>query len=246
MSQSFVAYEPVNTLKPVAADVWIVDGPEIRMRYFGVRLPFPTRMTLVRLPGGGLWLHSPIEPDDALVERIAALGPVEYLVAPNTLHYWSIPAWHARFPQAQIHAAPGLVEQAKRELPPTRTLSADADVAWGGVIDQVLVTGSLLTEVDFFHRPSRTLILTDLIENFEPARVRSPVLRFVMRVFGAADPDGKAPYDMQWSFRRNRDLLRRAALQMIDWAPERVILAHGRWYPQDGTAELRRAFRWMV
>jgi hypothetical protein len=30
---------------------------------------------------------------------------------------------------------------------------------------------------------------------------------------------------------------------MIAWEPERVILAHGRWYDRAGAAELRRAFR---
>ena len=31
---------------------------------------------------------------------------------------------------------------------------------------------------------------------------------------------------------------------MLAWAPQRIIMAHGRWYPQDGVHELRRAFRW--
>jgi hypothetical protein len=33
---------------------------------------------------------------------------------------------------------------------------------------------------------------------------------------------------------------------MIAWNPERVILAHGRWYERDGAQELRRAFRWVL
>ena len=37
--------------------------------------------------------------------------------------------------------------------------------------------GSVMNEAVFLHRPSRTLILTDLIENFEPHRVRNPVYR---------------------------------------------------------------------
>ena len=45
-------YEPINTLKPVAPDVWIVDGPVIGMAYFGFHVPFTTRMTVVRLSDG--------------------------------------------------------------------------------------------------------------------------------------------------------------------------------------------------
>jgi hypothetical protein len=32
----------------------------------------------------------------------------------------------------------------------------------------------------------------------------------------------------------------------VAWQPERIILAHGRWYEKDGTEELRRAFRWLL
>jgi hypothetical protein len=32
---------------------------------------------------------------------------------------------------------------------------------------------------------------------------------------------------------------------MIGWQPERMILAHGRWYERDAVGELRRAFRWL-
>lgn len=106
--------------------------------------------------------------------------------------------------------------------------------------------GSLLTEVDFFHVPSRTLSLTDLIENFEPSRVRSRLLRWTRQVFGAADPDGKAPLDMQLSFYSNRRQVRAAAERMIQWEPERIVVAHGRCYETDAVAELQRAFRWVL
>jgi len=33
--------------------------------------------------------------------------------------------------------------------------------------------------------------------------------------------------------------------QMLDWQPEKIILAHGRCYETGGTDELRRAFRWL-
>jgi len=67
-------------------------------------------------------------------------------------------------------------------------------------MDQVLIQGGVLTEVDFFHRPSRTLILADLIENFELKRIRSWLVRWLVRLGGAVDPDGKAPVDLRLSF----------------------------------------------
>ena len=98
-------------------------------------------------------------------------------------------------------------------------------------------------EVVFFHPRSRTLVLTDLIETFEASRL-SRRFRWLARLAGVLDPDGKAPIRLRRTFRRGRPQLRAAVEQMIGWAPERVILAHGRWYDRDGVAELRRAFRW--
>lgn len=243
---AYKPYDPLNTLKPVAEDVWIVDGPEISFDYLGFQLPFATRMTVVRLPGGGLWVHSPTAATDELIGEVKRLGPVRHLVAPSTLHYWWIPEWSRLFGDAAVYAAPGLERSAKRQLPPLETLGAVPPQAWEGAIDQTVVPGDLLTEADFFHRPSRTLILTDLIENFETWRVSHRWLRWILSWSGAADPDGKAPIDMQLSFIRHRRRVRAAVETMIAWAPERIILAHGRSYETGAVHELRRAFRWVL
>lgn len=55
-------YHPLNTLKPVADDIWIADGGIVRMDMGLLRAPFSTRMTVIRLADGTLWCHSPIEP----------------------------------------------------------------------------------------------------------------------------------------------------------------------------------------
>lgn len=45
-------YEPINTLKPVDENIWIVDGPIVYMQAYGTNIPFPTRMTVIRLTNG--------------------------------------------------------------------------------------------------------------------------------------------------------------------------------------------------
>ena len=243
---AYVPYAPLQTIKDFAKDVWIVDGPEIEMRYLGLDIPFPTRMTVVRLPGRELWVHSPIAWSDGLGAEIAKLGSVSHLIAPNTLHYWYLSDWRQRFPQARTYGPPGLVDTARCPISIDETLGEQTPAQWADSISQCLIRGSLLTEVDFFHHPSRTLILTDIIENFEPSRVNRAILRWLMKAFGAADPDGKAPFDMQLSFLGHRKNVRAAANLMIGWAPERIVIAHGRCYEADAVAELRRAFRWVL
>ena len=108
-------YEPINTLKPVADDVWIVDGPEISMGYLWLfSLPFTTRMTVIRLPDGGLWLHSPTPLDEGLRKEINALGPVSHIVAPNRIHYWWVGDWKQAYPEAHTYAAPKVVQEAAK------------------------------------------------------------------------------------------------------------------------------------
>lgn len=101
-------YRPINTLKRVADEVWIVDGPIIAFRYLGLHLSFPTRTTVVRLTGGDLWGHSPTELTPALRAEVDALGPVRHLIAPNRIHYWWVADWQRAFPDALAHAAPGV------------------------------------------------------------------------------------------------------------------------------------------
>lgn len=238
-------YEPLYTLKPVAPDLWLVDGDVIS--FYG--LPFPTRMTVVRLSDGSLWLHSPIQAEEGLLREIAVLGPVRHLVAPNWIHYAFFPAWQKLFPEAVGWAAPGVRARARAYGVPARfdqDLGLRSPPDWEKELDQRHIPGSNLhQEVVFFHRASRTLILTDLIENFEREKV-SFWHRPLIALAGTQDPDGKAPIDMRWSFRAGRAALRETIEELLSWAPERVILAHGRWYDHDGTTELRRAFRWAL
>jgi hypothetical protein len=238
-------YEPLNTLKPVGDNIWVVDGPHIS--FYG--LPFSTRMTVIRLANGELFVHSPIALTDELKSEVSALGKVRHLVSPNWIHYAYIADWQKAFADTVAWASPNVRPRAikyKADIAFDRDLGGVAEPEWGDKIDQLIAYGSKAhVEVVFFHKASKTLILTDLIENFEKQKLPW-WLRHIIRIAGNVDPDGKAPIDMRLSFNRGKEKLRAAVQQMIDWGPERVILAHGRWYERDAVKELRRAFRWVL
>ncbi|HEX2811208.1 MAG TPA: DUF4336 domain-containing protein [Sphingopyxis sp.] len=240
----FRPYAPLNVPKSFGENIWIVDGPEIRMDYGPASIPFPTRMTLVRLGDGRLWVHSPVAPDAALFDAVDGLGEVAWLVAPNSLHYWFVADWQQRYPQAKTAAVPGLAEKAKRTFR-TDVVLDGAGAPWPREeIDVVLVPGTAVSEAVFFHRASGTAILTDLIENFEPQRVVNPVYRWLVRWSGAAHPDGKAPIDLRLTFWPKRRAVRAAVAAILAWPCERVVMAHGLPYASGGAAELCRALRW--
>ncbi|MEO8241947.1 MAG: DUF4336 domain-containing protein [bacterium] len=235
-------YEPLDVLKPVGPDIWIVDGSAIS--FYG--LPFSTRMTVIRLENGDLFLHSPIRLTAALARDVAGLGRVRHLISPNWIHYSYIADWSRAFDATTAWASPGVRARAATRLPDLkfdRDLDEAAPEAWAGQIDQMIVHGSKVhQEVVFFHRAAKVLILTDLIENFEPARMAF-WMRPLLWLGHVADPDGRMPADMAWTFRDGKDKLRAAVRRMMDWAPDTVILAHGRCYDRDAVGELRRAFR---
>lgn len=239
-----VTYPPLDTLKRVADNLWIVDGPAIRFGLKWLKMTFPTRMTLIRCDRD-LFIHSPTALTASLRGEVEAAGRPRWIIGPNRIHYWWLPEWHAAFPDAEIYLAPRITEQAAGRIAfSCLTLDRAGGYPWDGWIAALPIAGSYMTEVEFFHRASRTLILTDLIENFEADKIRSRLMRWLTWLGGVQDPDGQMPRDMRLTF--NRATLRAAVETMLAWEPERIILAHGRWYERDGTKELRRAFRWLL
>ncbi|HEY9872635.1 MAG TPA: DUF4336 domain-containing protein [Candidatus Obscuribacterales bacterium] len=247
-NEAIALYEPINLLKQVDEDIWIVDGSIVQMAMYGAKVPFPTRMTIVRLSNGDLWCHSPTELTPELKAQIDSLGSLRYLISPNKIHYAHIGAWTSAYPEAVAWASPGVRDRATQQK---IAVDFDADLEdeppreWVADLDQLIFRGGrFMEEVVFFHRKSATLILADLIENFELNKV-SQQLHWLLKLGGVADPDGKLPLDLRMTFFGKKEQARSCLQRILQWNPEKVILSHGRWYENNGTAELQRAFRWL-
>lgn len=239
------AYPPLDTVKPVADGLWIVDSGPLN----AAGLTVPIRMTVVRLASGDVLLHSPTRFTTALRDQIAKIGPIRHLVAPNIAHWIYIKAWQEAVAEAAVWAAPGLGSRGpvrRAGLRIDHELSDTPPPVWRDDLDQAVFRGGFgVNEVAFLHRPSRTLILTDLVQNFEPGKVKG-VERFLLTVAGSVAPKGKTPLHIRIAMNRNRGAVAKTARRVIAWEPERIILAHGRWIERDGTAELRRRLDWLV
>ena len=240
---AYRSYLPQCEPQQLADDLWIVDGPEVGYRFAGLTLPCPTRMTVVRI-GRALWLHSPICLSPLLVAKLAELGQVKWIVAPNSFHHTHIAAWASQYPAAECHISPDLAARFESTLPGAPMLGGSPAPAWASALDQYQVDLGTFIETIFFHRSSRALIVTDLLQNFEADRIRNPATRFVLWAGGATGPCGKASIDIRLPARRHRARLRAAVKHMLDWAPQRIVLTHGKCYDTDIETELRRAFRW--
>ncbi len=147
----------MSVLKPVADDLWLIDGPVVHA--YGV--PFPTRMAVARLAGGGLWVWSPVRLSDDVQEAIRSLGVPLYAVEPNKLHHLALAEWVAAWPSLRLYAPPGLASK-RRDLHFFADLTNETPAEWREEIDQVRIEGSVfMTEVMFFHRPSSTCLVGD-------------------------------------------------------------------------------------
>jgi hypothetical protein len=237
------SYPPLDVPKPVAEGVFIVDS-QLSGTMGSV---LPVRMTVLRLPDGGLLLHSPTRYSIALKQALDAIGPVRHLVAPNLAHWMFLKDWQTAYPDATTWAAPGLrdrkqVRQSSLRL--DRELTGEAPAAWGGEVELVMVPGGLdFYETALFHQPSRTLLLTDLVMNLEEQKVPL-LLRPLAWLFGMTD--GMPPPYLRAVVKLRREAAASAARYLVSLQPERVIFAHGQWFEQNATSALRQALRWLL
>jgi uncharacterized protein DUF4336 len=239
-------YEPINRYKPLGPELGVVDGPFEYLTVAGVRLPLPftTRMTVVRLGNGDLFLHSPIAYDAALSDELASIGRVRHLVSPNQFHYAHIGEWSRAFPDAFTWASPGVRQRARARgiaVQFNRDLSPSAPEEWRDDIDQTVLPGGIFGEIVFFHKRSKTLMLTDTILNLELDKMRQP-WRLATRITGMYDPRGQIFFGMRLPMLLQRRKTRDAARVILAWQPERITLAHGRCFETNGSEIVRRMF----
>lgn len=223
-------------VRALAADLWVEEQP---LRFVGLEVG--TRMTVVRLPGGGLWIHSPIEATEQRLEAVRALGKPIALVAPTRFHHLFIGAWRDAFPEASVYLAPGLA--AKRpDLVPAEVLGDVAPSAWAGQLEQVAFQGfPLANEVVFLHVPTATLIATDLAFNISS---RFPgTTRFMLRLMGVKGV--LSPTLMERFGIRDRGAFHASFERMMAWPFERVIVAHGDIVETGGRAALAAGYSFL-
>jgi hypothetical protein len=205
-----------KAVQAFAENVSIADGPPVR----DMGVWFTTRMIVVKLTNGSLWVDSPVSVPPNMLERIRALGAVRYLVTATPRHIWRLEEWHALFPNAELWRPPQMLNKFKlmmvlgqQELPFTGSLGDAPPDAWADDFDQLVFKGNpLIKEVFFFHKRSRTVILDDLIQN-HPIAKGKPFRNALWKLEGIAYPHGGVPLDIRVTFtnRKTRAAIPRKA-----------------------------------
>jgi len=229
-------------LKPFGPNIWIAEGPVVN--FFG--FPYPTRCVIIKLSNGSLWVWSPIALSGELWQEVRKLGNVQHLIAPNQIHWLFLKDWHDMYPNAKLHAAPGLVQRkVVQDLSFDAELSDNADPNYADDISQVVFQGSLMDEVVFFHHESKTVIFCDLIQRFPDGK---GFKNWLMKLDGLVGPNGSTPREWRLSFYWNGQLhLTRKALDKVlfEWKPDRLVIAHGDCAKAGGTQIVEQCLSWI-
>jgi len=224
-------------LQELAADLWVTERP---LRFGGVELG--TRMTVIRLAGGALFLHSPVALDAELRKELDALGQVRFAVGPNRFHHLYLGDYATAYPDIALFAAPGL-ETKRKDLMWKGVLGDEAPPGWSDEIEQIFFRGfPLANEVEFFHPASRTLIVSDLA--FNVGKEASAMARLAFRMLGSYERFG--PSILERVLIRDRAAARSSLERILEWDFDRVILAHGQVRENAGRDGLRAGYAWLL
>ena len=203
-------------LKLLAENLWYADSV---LKY--KPLVFGIRMTVVKLPSGGLWLHSPIPIDNFLADELEKIGDVEHIVAPNCFHHLFALSAKELYPQSVLWAAPGLSKK-RKDINFDAVISSESD--WGDTLEFEFIKGMpWINEVVFFHRPSRSLICADFVFNIREES--SLVTKFFWYIAGAYKNFGQ---DRTWRLMiRDKNENTESLNNVLKWEFKRIIMAHG-------------------
>jgi hypothetical protein len=218
--------------------IYIVEYP---IRFGGMDLF--SRMTIVKLNNNKLWIHSPCKLDALLKAEIDRLGEVAYIIAPGNFHHLYVSDFQAAYPNAETYLCPSL-EKKRADLAFDWILGNRADPRWQLDFEQVVIQGTrIINEVAFFHKPSRTLILVDLLENIGDDYTHEAgfLLKFWWKaVFHMWNNPKPAPeYQLGWG---DKEVVRKGLEKILLWNFERIILAHGNLIETDARVVASKAW----
>jgi glyoxylase-like metal-dependent hydrolase (beta-lactamase superfamily II) len=230
-------------LAEITPNLWTAAQP---FSFLGLEIG--TRMTVVRLPGGGLVLVSPIKLSDSHRQALDELGDVQHIVAPNLFHHLFVGGAQAIYPEAKTWGVAGLPE--KRP-----DLRFDALLTEPGSFENtleylpfqgfasILPSGvKLAHETVFYHRPSRTLILTDTSFNFDETN------RFPVRLVGWIGGSYKnlSPSRLEKWGTRDKAAVEASVREVLKWDFDRVIPGHGSVVDSGGNKAYKSGFEWFL
>jgi glyoxylase-like metal-dependent hydrolase (beta-lactamase superfamily II) len=220
----------------IAEDLWLLES---KVSMLGMYLP--CRMAIVKLAEGGLWLHSPTKLDEAARAALEEIGgPVVWRVAPNLFHHVFQGDYQAAFPESRLIAPLGLAKK-RPDLKIDAVFEKSGPAPFGPEIECYPVPGTPGRERVFLHKPSRSLIVTDLA--FATDGSFSAFGRLYGRLTGI---DGRlgVPIHLRLLYRK-RAAMAKALDALLELDFRRIVPAHGPVIEEQPKEALAKAFAFL-
>ena len=218
---------------PIADGLWCH-----RALYRFGAMAFPHAVTVMRGRDGALIVHSPAMIDDATRDALASLGRVSAIVWPSWWHDLYLRAWADAYPEARLFVAPDLRSKAAG-LSNARWLSESCDIDVDVEVVAVDGLNVWLDEFVLLHRPSKTLVVADLVVNV------GPDLPFPTNTFFALMGARSGPF-IPWFYRtvaRDKQRLRSQLDRIAALDFERLVVGHGEIITSDARAVFTAAVK---
>ena len=221
-------------IQSIATNIW-----HAQYKFTAAGLPVSTRMTIVRLKNSALWIHSPVPLSPEIRAQLAELGNVQYVIAPSKTHHLFVSEWIEAFPSAKLFGAPGL--QAKRpDLKQMIKLRPVVEPEWEDELEQIFFDGIPFgNETAWFHKESRTLILTDLCQWWQGNLPFAA--KFYAHVTGVRNKLAM-PRTVRLMI-KDREAARVSSEKILNWPFERVVVAHNVIIEKEAHKAVTNAFK---
>jgi hypothetical protein len=200
-----------------APGLWVAHQP---LRVAGFSLGH--RMAIIRLADGSLVVHSPIEGNAHLTYELTALGDVKFIIAPSKMHDLYLEDWLMRFPEARLLHSPALPQTLKMHGRASK-IEEKTKKLFGDELQFELIGGMPgIDEVVFFHQPSRTLIVADLVFNLPPGSGWQRILQSLNGIYAKV---GCSRFFRK--FIKDKGAFRRSIERVLAWDFDRLVVGHG-------------------
>lgn len=186
----------------------------------GVDLPL--RSTLIRLANGESLLYAPFYFSEEQLNFLQKNSSVNYLIFPNQFHHLSATILRRQFPNAKMIAAPGL-EEKRKDIKWDGVLFGDGALSFSDLEFKLIKGMPKVNEVVIYHRPSKTLLVTDLFFNLEKSSTWTGKLIFLL--FGTYNRFSISRFfKLQIS---NKKLYYESLNSINKWDIENIVPCHG-------------------
>ncbi|QSV16287.1 DUF4336 domain-containing protein [Photobacterium ganghwense] len=210
-------------MRQIGENLWV---HEDSMSMMGTRLGL--RMTIIRLADRAVWVHSPTAMSDRLKHQVDGIGQVKYIVAANNAHSKWLQEWCEAYPDADAYVSAGIPR--KVPLSNYHILQKGMENVWKeDLLWETMPHVPLFNETVFFHQPSRSLIVTDMIQNYpeqEPEGMAGLLTKYVFEPIGFKGCCVAPPLKMGLTI-KDKQAFARFIDHIRQWDFERIVVTHG-------------------